>query len=380
MKSLLLIPGPVAVAEPVLAAMARPMINHRGPEFAAILARVAGRMQSAFGTSSEVVLLGGSGTAGLEASVASLFSPGDRVLACPIGIFGRRLSAIARTYGLEVDEVETPLGSALDSGALAERLRADRDFAYAGVLLTQNETSTGVENDMRALARAIGDHPATVVVDAVSGLAASEFRMDEWRFDVVVSASQKALAAPPGLSMVAVSERAWGRAERSSAPSFYLDLRRARNAARDGQTPWTPPVSVLYALDAALDLYESMGEANAWARHARYAAAIRAAAGALGLQTLSQAGAHSPTVVAIRVPEGLDGPAAARALREEHGVVIGGGQQELKGKIWRIGTMGDLSQVDILGAIGALEIVLRRLGYAAARGAGVRAALEVFEA
>jgi aspartate aminotransferase-like enzyme len=380
MKSLLFIPGPVAVAEPVLAAMARPMINHRGPEFAELLGRVAGRMRPVFGTSSDVVLLGGSGTAGLEASIASLFSPGDRVLACPIGIFGRRLSAIARTYGLEVDEVQTPLGSALDPAALAASVAADREHAYSGILLTQNETSTGVENDMPALARAVGNHPATVVVDAVSGLAASDFRMDEWRFDVVVGASQKALAAPPGLTMIAVSERAWERAGRSGAPSFYLDLPRARASARDGQTPWTPPVSVFYALDAALDLYESAGEPNVWARHARYAAAIRAAAGALGLQTLSQAGAHSPTVVAIRVPEGVDGPAVARALREEHGVVIGGGQQELKGKIWRIGTMGNLSQGDVLGAIGALEIVLRRLGHSAPRAGGLRAALEVFEA
>jgi aspartate aminotransferase-like enzyme len=379
LKSLLLIPGPVVVAEPVLAAMARPMINHRGPEFAELLGRVTGRMRSVFGTSGDVVLLGGSGTAGLEASIASLFSPGDRVLTCPVGIFGRRFSAIARTYGLEVDEIATPLGSAMDPAALAARVAGDREHAYAGILLTQNETSTGVENDMPALAQAVGDHPAIIVVDAISGLAASDFRMDEWRFDVVVGASQKALAAPPGLSMVAVSGRAWDRAARSGAPSFYLDLRRARDAAKDGQTPWTPPVSIVYALDAALDIYESTGEPNVWARHARYAAAIRAAAAALGVETLSQPGAHSPTVVALRVPDGIEGPAVARMLREEHGVVIGGGQQELKGKIWRIGTMGNITQVDVLGAIGALEMVLRRLGHSAQRGAGVSAALQVFE-
>lgn len=146
-----------------------------------------------------------------------------------------------------------------------------------------------------------------------------------------------------------------------------------------GRLPWTPPVSVVYALDAALDLYESTGEPNVWARHARYPAAIRAGAEALSIRTLSQPGAHSPTVVALRVPEETDGPAVARALREEHGVVIGGGQQELKGKIWRIGTMGNISQTDVLGAMGALEMVLRRLGHSARRGTGVRATLEVFE-
>jgi aspartate aminotransferase-like enzyme len=213
----------------------------------------------------------------------------------------------------------------------------------------------------------------------VSGLAASEFRMDEWRFDLVVGASQKALAAPPGLSMVAVSQRAWERAERSLAPSFYLDLRRAREWAKTGQTPWTPPVSIAYALDAALDAYEDSGPPNVWARHARFAAAVRAACAGLNLELLSQPNAHSPTVVAIKVPQSLDGPQIARVLRERHGIVIGGGQQELKGKIWRIGTMGDLSEVDIVGAIGAFEIALRGCGHPIARGDGVRAALAVLE-
>jgi aspartate aminotransferase-like enzyme len=380
MKSLLLIPGPVAVAEPVLAAAARPMINHRGPQFAEILARLERRLRPVFGTSGDVLLLGGSGTSGLEAAVASLFSPGDRVLACPVGVFGRRLAAIARAYGLEVDQIETQFGDALDPDAVAERIRADRGTSYAGILLTQNETSTGVQNDMPALAGAIGEHPATVIVDAVSGLAASDFRMDEWRFDVVVGASQKALAAPPGLAMVAVAPRAWTRAERSLAPSFYLDLRRARESAKDGQTPWTPPVSIAYALDVALESYEAAGPPNVWARHERFAAAIRAAAGAMGLETLSQPGAHSPTVVAIKVPSTVDGIEVARSLRERHGIVIGGGQQELKGKIWRFGTMGDLSEADVVGAIGALEIALRERGLSVVRGAGVGAALAVLEA
>jgi aspartate aminotransferase-like enzyme len=379
MKSLLFIPGPVAVAEPVLAAMARPMINHRGPQFAALLGRTEERLRRIFGTTSDVLLLGGSGTSGLEAAVACSFSPGDRVLACPIGVFGRRFVNLAKTYGLEVDVLDTPLGAALDPSALAERLRSERGRSYAGLLLTQNETSTGAQNDMAALARGIGGHPATVLVDAVSGLAASEFRMDEWGFDIVAAASQKALAAPPGLAMVAVSARAWERMARATAPRFYLDLAKAREFKNSGETPWTPPISVCFALDVALDAYEAAGQANVWLRHARYARAIRAAAGALGLDVLSQDGAHSVTVVAIRVPGGIDGAAISKALREHHGVVLGGGQAELKGKIWRIGTMGDISEVDLVGALSAFERVLREHGHAAERGAAARAALEVFE-
>ncbi len=375
MESVLFIPGPVALPEPVLAALARPMIDHRGPEFAALLARLEGRLRAAFGTTADIVLLGGSGTAGLEAAVSSAFSPGDRVLACPIGVFGKRLAAIARTYGLDVDVLETPYGHALDPSALAERLKTRGP--YDGILLTQNETSTGVQNDMAALAHAIGDSPGLVVVDAVSGLAASDFRMDEWGFDIVVAASQKALAAPPGVAMIAVSERAWRRIEDSRGPSFYLSLAKARAFARDGQTPWTPPVPILFALDAALELYERERPSVVWGRHKRYGEAIRAASAALGLETLSERSAHSPTVVAIKVPDGIDAASVTRELREQHGVVISGGQQELKGKIWRIGTMGALGDDDILRAVGALEAALRARGRASAEGTAVAAAERV---
>jgi len=378
MKTVLFIPGPVAVPEPVLAALARPMIDHRGPEFAAYLGRIERRLRSAFGTTNDVVLLGGSGTAGLEAAIASSFSAGQRVLACPIGVFGKRLVNIAKTYGLEADVLDTQYGSALDPDALLHRL--ETGGAYDGILLTQNETSTGAQNDMGALARAISGHPATVIVDAVSGLAASDFRMDEWQFDLVVGASQKALAAPPGVAMVAVSERGWERAQRSTSPRFYLDLVKARTFARDGQTPWTPPVPIVAALDAALELYQTAGPPAVWARHARYAEAIRAAAAALGLQTLSQPGAHSPTVVAILVPETIEAAAVTRELRERHGIVISGGQQELKGKIWRIGTMGALSEDDVVRAVGALEAALVERGWRSETNAAARAASRVLGA
>lgn len=374
-KQLLFLPGPVTVAEPVLHAMASPMINHRGPEFAELLGRCKRRLQPIFGTKGEVLVLGCSGTGGLEAAVTNLFTRGSRLLAAPVGVFGRRLIAIARAWGCEIDIIETEAGAAVDAAELAKRLRDDREQRYDGILLTHNETSTGVENDMAALAAAIGNHPASVVVDSVSGLAASEFKMDEWGFDLVVTASQKALSVPPGLAMIAASERAWSRIAQCTAPRFYMDLQQAREFGLLGQTPWTPPVSIVHALDVALERYEREGAPAVWARHASYARAIRAAAEALGLRIFSREGAHSVTVVAIEVPEGIDGGKLVATLRNEHGIVISGGQKELKGKIIRIGTMGELSRADINTMLEALESSLAACGYRVAQGAAVRAAL-----
>jgi len=220
---------------------------------------------------------------------------------------------------------------------------------------------------------------ALTVVDSVSGLGAVEFRMDDWRYDVVVTASQKALAAPPGLAMIAIGTRAWTRMGAAPAGTrFYFDLRKAREMATSGQTPWTPPVSLVFALDAALAEFEAAGAAASWTRHERYARAIRACAQALGLELYSRPEAHSVTVVAIRLPHGIDAGTIRTMLRESRNVVIGGGQGTLAGKIIRIGTMGDLSQTDVLGALGALEIALLEVGASIRAGAGVQAALRVF--
>ena len=342
------------------------------------MTRLGERLAPVFGTTREVLLLGCSGTGGLEAAVANAFSPGDRLLAAPVGIFGRRLAAIAKAYGCEVEILETPLGSALDPAALAARLKADRERRLAGVLLTHNETSTGVQNDMAALARAVSEHGALTVVDSVSGLGATDFRMDDWGLDLVVGASQKVLAAPPGVAMVAASERAWRRIASNTATRFYFDLRKAREFAERGQTPWTPPVSILFALDVALERYHSEGMPAAWQRHASYAQAIRASFDALGMTVFSQPNAHSVTVVAAMPPAGVQAGRLLQKLRESRGVILSGGQLELKGKIVRMGTMGDLSQTDVLGALGALEIALLEFDAPVRAGAGVQAALRVF--
>ena len=378
-KNLLFIPGPVTVPEQVLAAMSKPLIDHRGPQFAALVKRIDDGLRPIFGTrEAEILLLGSSGTGGLEAAIASALSPGDTVLAAPVGVFGRRLIAIAQTYGINVDVLDTDLGFALDPSALAERLQADKQRRYKAIFLTHNETSTGVQNDMAALVPAVREHGALTIVDSVSGLGATEFLMDAWGYDIVVSASQKVLAAPPGMAMAAVSPRAWKAIEASKTPRFYFDLLKAREFARVGQTPWTPPVSVLFALDAALQHYHTEGAERVWHRHSMYAHAIRAAFSALGLGVFSQPGAHSVTVVAGNVPSGVEAATLLRKLREERGVSLSGGQLELKGKIVRMGTMGDVSQTDVLGALGALEMALLEYDVPVQVGAGVQAALRVF--
>ncbi len=358
-RQLLFLPGPVTVAQPVLDAAARPLINHRGEAFAELSTRIAGALRPVFGTNQEVLLLGSSGTGALEAVVANLFSPGERLLSCAVGAFGKRFAAIAERYGCTVESLETPTGDALDPDALRARLDSDPQRQIAGVLLTHNETSTGVACDVAALAPILRRHGAITLVDSVSGLGASEFRMDQWGYDAVVTASQKALAAPPGVAMVALSERAWRRSAAARIPRFYFDLQYARDAAGDGQTPWTPPISILYALDVALQRYHAQGMESAYARHAQFAQAVRASFQAMGFTLVSRPGAHSPTVVAAYPPPGVDPKSLLRALRENHGVVLAGGQAELAGKIVRFGTMGDVSEAELLGAIAAIDLELR---------------------
>jgi aspartate aminotransferase-like enzyme len=373
-KQLLFIPGPVTVSDAVLAAMAKPMVDHRGPEYKAIQDRIREKLKPIFGTAHEIHLLGSSGTGGLEAAVTNLFAPGEKVLACPIGVFGNRFIEIARTWGIDVEVLDTAWGAATDPKALKARLDADKNREIKGVLLTHNETSTGAQCDMAALAEAIRGHGAITLVDSVSGMAAAEFKMDEWGYDVVVAASQKALAVPPGMAMVAVSPRAWEKMAKLPTSRYYFDLRKARKFAEIGQTPWTPPVSVAYALDLALDLYAKEGAANVWARHDRYTRMIIAAAKAMNLEIFSQPGAASVTVTAIKVPAGIDGDGIRKNLRVNQNVVLGGGQEKLAGTIVRIGTMGDITPDDVLNMLGAFEQELAKAGHKLRVGAGVEAA------
>jgi aspartate aminotransferase-like enzyme len=377
-KQLLFIPGPVTVAEPVLAAMGKPMIDHRGPEFKELQGAVVRKLQPVFGTTSDVLLLGCSGTGGLEAAMTNMFGAGEKVLVAPVGVFGNRFAEIARTWGVEVEILETEWGNGVNAGALKARLEADTAKEIKGVILTHNETSTGVQNVMGPLADAIRAHGAYSLVDSVSGLAASEFTMDAWGFDVVVAASQKALGVPPGMAMVAVSARAWDKMKSVKSPRYYLDLQKAREFQAIGQTPCTPPVSIAYALDVALDLYAQEGAQNVWARHERNTNAIIAAAEAMGLKLFAEPGMRSVTVTAIHVPAGISGDEIRKKLRVERGYVLGGGQEKLAGKIIRIGTMGAVTQNDIVEMLTALETELIAAGHNAKAGSAAKAATEAF--
>jgi len=377
-KQLLFLPGPVTVAEPVLSAMTRQMVDHRGPEFKRTLERMNSRLRPIFGTRHDILLLGASGTGGLEAAVANLFGPGEKILAAPVGVFGNRIASIAKMWGADVEIFDTKWGRGVDHRLLAERLRADENCEIKGILLTHNETSTGVANDMHALATAIGKHPALVVVDSVSGMGATPFMMDDWGYDIVVAASQKAFAAPPGLAMVAVSDRAWEKMEKTRSSRFYFDLRRAREFQKIGQTPWTPPISIVYALERALDLYEREGDKKVHQRLSLNAHAIHTFCTAIGLRAFSHSPHHSNTVVAIHSPERVDASAVLQTCRDQ-GFILSGGQQQLKGKIFRIGTMGDITRDNVLAMLGAFEDAIDRQGFPVDLGAGVGAAREAFK-
>jgi aspartate aminotransferase-like enzyme len=363
------IPGPTPIPPAVAEAMARPMINHRGPEFAAMVARITTQLQHFFQTAQPVLGFPSSGSGAMEAAIVNSFSPGDAVLSVTCGAFGNRLAKIAETFGLRVTRHEVEWGRAAEPAAVAEAMAAIPDLR--GVLLTHNETSTGVTNDIQALAQMIrgrsGD--ALILVDAVSSLGCVDLRMDEWDLDVVFTGSQKGWMVPPGLAMIAASERAWEATERATLPRFYWDFRMTRKSLEKGQTPYTPPVSIYYGLDVSLPMMRAEGREAIFARHAAAGALVRGRAQAMGLELFADPAFASNTVTAIRVPESVDAKALTKALREDEGVVIAGGQEHLDGKIIRIGHLGYFTQADLTACMDALERRLTALGYRASASA-----------
>ena len=359
------IPGPTPIPPAVAEAMARPMINHRGPEFAAMVARITTQLQHFFQTTQPVLCFPSSGSGAMEAAIVNSFSPGDAVLSVTCGAFGNRLAKIAETFGLRVTRHEVEWGRAAEPAAVAEAMRAIPNLR--GVLLTHNETSTGVTNDIQALAQVIrgrsGD--TLILVDAVSSLGCVDLRMDEWDLDVVFTGSQKGWMVPPGLAMIAASERAWEATERATLPRFYWDFRMTRKSLEKGQTPYTPPVSIYYGLDVSLPMMRAEGREAIFARHAAAGALVRGRAQAMGLELFADPAFASNTVTAIRVPESVDAKALTKALREDEGVVIAGGQEHLEGKIIRIGHLGYFTEADLTACMDALERRLTALGYRA---------------
>ncbi|HKG56740.1 MAG TPA: alanine--glyoxylate aminotransferase family protein [Candidatus Limnocylindrales bacterium] len=367
------IPGPTGLPPSVRAAGGRQMINHRGPEFAAMLDRILSGMKPFFGTTGDVAMLSCAGTGGLEAAVVNTLSPGDRVLGVSIGSFGDRFAKIASVYGADVTKIDVEWGRAADPAAVREELEATGP--YRAVLLTHNETSTGVMNPIPELAAAIRETQpdALILVDSVSALGAVPFAMDEWGIDVVVTGSQKAWMAAPGLAMIAASERGWAAVETARMPRFYLDLRLHRDAHARGETPWTPAIAVVYQVDEGLKLMEAETPAGVFARHEACAAASRAGLDALGFELLADPRVASRTVTAVTIPDGLDWKSFNSDLKK-HGLVLAGGQGKLTGKIFRLGHLGSVTVEEILGAIAVIETVSIQHGRDVRPGAAVGAA------
>jgi aspartate aminotransferase-like enzyme len=359
------VPGPTPVPPEVMEAQRAQMLNHRGPEFAAIVKRVTLRLQYFFQTASPVLTYPASGTGGQESAVVNVFSPGDHVVALIIGNFGARIAKIAEAYGLRVTKIEFPWGQAAEPAIIEAKLKELEP--YRGVLMTHNETSTGVTNDIQALASIVRrlNPEALVIVDAVSSLSSIPLEMDQWDLDVVLTGSQKGWMIPPGLTMIAASERAWEAHKNAKLPRFYFDWSSARASLEKWQQPATPAVSLFYALDVALELMLQEGREAIFARHVKAGEYVRMRAQQMGLQLLADPRYASNTVTALLIPEGIEVKALLEKLREGDGVVLAEGQDHMKAKLFRIGHLGFFSQEELVQTMDALEKRLHELGFQA---------------
>lgn len=375
-KQLLMIPGPTAVPQSILLAGAAPMINHRGPEFKAALDECTQGLKNIFQTSADMYILTSSGTGGLEAAVVNMLSPGDRVLSVSIGVFGDRFADIAETYGANVEKMDFEMGMAADPEKIRARLVEDTAKEIKAVLVTQNETSTGVTNDLKTIAGVVQEHGALLLVDGISSLVAMDCQMDNWGLDVVVAGSQKAFMVPPGLCFIAIDERASAAMKQAKMPRFYFDLGKAKSYLDQGQTPWTPAVPQVFQLQQALRLLEKEGLQNLFARHARLAKSVREGVKALGLKLLADESCASNAVTSVRRPEGIEVAAIRKLMLEKYGVVLAGGQRNLKNEIFRIGHLGYVSDAEVIATLGLLGLGLRELGMQIDPTAGVSACLQ----
>ena len=371
MKPRLFTPGPTPLPERVLRAMHAQPIYHRSEEFRALASRIRTGLRHLFQSSGPALILTCSGTGGMESTFVSLFSPGDTVIAVNGGKFGERWVAMARALGLKAIEVRTAWGEAVTSDEILRVLKHHPEAR--AVYLTYSETSTGTAIQLKSIAQVIREHSeALICVDAVTAAGALELRCDSWGIDVCVTGSQKGLMLPPGLALVALGQRAVAATERARLPKFYFDLRQALEADRRGDTPWTPAIALVCGLEEALAMIREEGLEAAWGRHARIAAGVRSGVRALGLELFSRS--PSNAVTAVRIPDGIAWRELRQAIDVEGGVTLAGGQGDYAGKIFRIGHLGYVDEMDILCLIGALELALVRLGVPLRAGQGVAAA------
>ncbi len=379
MEQNLRVPGPTPLPREVREAQSAPMIDHRGTEFGELLREITAGLAELIGTRGDVLLLTASGSGAMEAAVVNTLSPGDRVLAVTIGSFGDRFAKIATAFGAQVERFEVPWGEAADPSALAAHLAANPP--YRVVLITHNETSTGVTNPLRELAGVVRGAPGDplLVVDGISGLGAMPFEMDAWGIDLVISASQKAFMASPGIAIAALSQRAWDAAEAARMPRAYWDLREARTWAAKGQTPWTPAVSVLFGLRVGVRRLLAEGRERTWARHAAIAAAVRAGLERLGLKLVAAPALRSNTVTAAWLPDGLEWAPFNGAMRAR-GLIVAGGQGAWAGRILRLGHMGAVGIDEMREAIRLMGETLAEIGRPVDTAAALSAMDEVYQA
>lgn len=371
-KTYLLAPGPTPVPPEALLAMSRPILHHRAPEYEKVFSQVRENLKYLFQTKTEVLIFASSGTGGMEAAVVNTLSPGDKALVVRGGKFGERWGEICQAYGVEFEAIDVEWGKAVDPALIENALK--RDGSIKAVFITHSETSTGVLNDLEAIAGIVRNTPAILVVDAITSLGVVPVPVDEWGLDVVVAGSQKAIMLPPGLAFCSASEKAWKMEEKSRLPKYYFNFKEEKKNIEKNQSAFTPAVSLILGLKETLELIRNEGLENIFARHERLARATRAGVTALGLELFAER--PSPAVTAVKAPQGIDGGAIVRTLRNKHGITIAGGQSHLKGKIFRIAHLGYADTYDVITVMGALEFTLSELGYPGKLGAGVQAAEE----
>lgn len=375
---MLMIPGPTPVPERVMLAMAKHPIGHRSGEFSQIVGEVTEGLKWLHQTQNDVLILASSGTGAMEAGIINFLSPGDRVLVGSNGKFGERWAEVCQAYSLTVEPVTAEWGKPLDPEQFRQALEADTEKTIKAVIITHSETSTGVLNDLETINRYVKAHgEALMIVDAVTSLGAYNIPIDEWGLDVVASGSQKGFMLPPGLGFVAVSQKAWKAYETAKLPKYYLDLGKYRKAAAKNSNPFTPPVNLFFGLQAALKMMQAEGLENIFARHERQKQATRAAVKALNLPLFASDESASPAITSV-MPQQVDAEQVRSILKKRFDIILAGGQDHLKGKIFRIGHLGFVSDRDILTAIGALEAALLELGHESfSPGAGITAASQI---
>lgn len=376
-KLFLMIPGPTPVPETVLLAMAKHPIGHRSGEFEAILKYCYEGLREIFQTKNDVFIYASSGTGAMEAALSNLVNEGDKVLSLVIGNFGNRWVKIAKSLGANVQTIEKAYGETVSLEELKAVLEADTNKEIKIVTMTHSETSTGAKNDIQALCKLVQEHGALSVVDGVTSVSAMDVKMDEWGIDVLVSGSQKGFMIPPGLSFLAASDKAYAVYEQCKHPSFYFDWAAHRKAVRGNTTPYTAAVNLIFAFKAAIEMIKEEGIQNIFARHKKHALALRSAIRAIGLKLfVEDDNKVSYSITSILPPEGVSVPDIRSGLKNDYDIVVANGQNDLKDKIFRMGTLGFVSDRDVLTAIASLEAVLYKLGYKFELGSGVKAAIE----